>query len=204
MQRYRGDIAEWDVVNEPIAPDGSLEQTVWRRFIGPEYIEQALRTARAADPNARLFINDFGVEGPGPKLEGLVRLARDLVARGVPLDGIGLQTHTHLLGYVDEATLTRTMRRFTRLGLEVQITEMDVATSSLLDVAQLDRLQRQAQAYAAAARACNAIALCTRMTTWGITDAVSWLNPGEAGLLFDGGYQPKPAYSAVRAAFAPR
>ena len=204
MQHYRGDIAEWDVVNEPIAADGSLEQTVWRRFIGPEYIEQALRTARAADPKARLFINDFGVEGPGPKLDGLVRLARDLVARGVPLDGIGLQTHTHLLGYVDETTLTQTMRRFTRLGLEVQITEMDVATSSLLDVAMPDRLQRQALAYAAAARACNAVALCTRMTTWGITDAVSWLKPGEAGLLFDSGYRAKPAYAAVRGAFAPR
>ena len=203
MQRYRGDIAEWDVVNEPIAPDGGLEQTVWRRFIGPEYIEQALRTARTADPKAKLFINDFGVEGPGPKLEGLVRLARDLVARGVPLDGIGLQSHTHLLGYVDEATLKQTMRRFTRLGLEVQITEMDVATSSLLDVVQPDRLQRQALAYGAAARACNAVARCTRMTTWGVTDAVSWLNPGEAGLLFDDGYQPKPAYEAVRAAFAP-
>jgi endo-1,4-beta-xylanase len=204
MQRYRGDIAEWDVVNEPIAPDGSQEQTVWRRFIGPDYVEQALRTARSADPSAKLFINEFGVEGPGPKLEGLVRLVRDLLDRDVPLDGIGLQTHTHLLGYADEATLRRTMRRFTRLGLEVQITEMDVATSSLLDVARRDRLQRQALAYAAAARACNAVARCTRMTTWGISDAVSWLTPSEAGLLFDSGYVAKPAYEAVRAAFAPR
>ena len=202
MQRYRGDVAEWDVVNEPMAPDGALEHTVWRRFIGPEYIEQALRTARTADPDAKLFINDFGVEGPGPKLDGLVRLARDLIARDVPLDGIGLQAHTHLLGYADEATLTQTMRRFTRLGLEVQITEMDVATSSLLDVAQPERLKRQALAYAAAAQACNAVPRCTRMTTWGIADAVSWLRPGEAGLLFDGGYRPKPAYGAVRAAFA--
>jgi endo-1,4-beta-xylanase len=204
MQRYRGAIAEWDVVNEPIAPDGTQEQTVWRRFIGPDYVEQALRTARAADPKAKLFINEFGVEGPGPKLEGLVRLVRDLLDRDVPLDGIGLQTHTHLLGYADEMTLRRTMRRFTRLGLDVQITEMDVATSSLLDVALPDRLQRQALAYAAAARACNAVARCTRMTTWGISDAVSWLNHGEAGLLFDSGYGAKPAYEAVRAAFAPR
>jgi endo-1,4-beta-xylanase len=204
MQRYRGDVAEWDVVNEPMAPDGSQEQTVWRRFIGPDYVEQALRTARAADPKAKLFINEFGVEGPGPKLEGLVRLVRDLLDRDVPLDGIGLQTHTHLLGYADEATLRRTMRRFTRLGLDVQITEMDVATSSLLDVAPPGSLQRQALAYAAAARACNAVARCTRMTTWGISDAVSWLNPGEAGLLFDSEYGAKPAYEAVRAAFAPR
>jgi len=199
MRRYKDSIVEWDVVNEPMADNGSLAPTVWQRFIGPQHIEQALRTARAVDPNARLFINDYAVEFPGPKLEGLVRLARDLVARGVPLDGIGLQSHTHIAGYTDEATLTRTMRRFTRLGLEVQITEMDVGTS-LLDVGRPERLQRQALAY----RACNAVSQCTRFTTWGFTDAVSWLSAGESGLLFDGRYRPKPAYGAVRAAFAPR
>lgn len=203
MRRYVGDIVEWDVVNEPMADDGSLAPTVWRRFIGADYIEQALRTARAADPRAKLFINDFAVEGPGRKLDGLVRLARDLVERGVPLDGIGLQAHTHILGYTDEATLTNTMRRFTRLGLEVQITEMDVGTS-LLGVARAERLARQALAYGAAARACNAVPDCTRFTTWGFTDAVSWLSAGESGLLFDRRYRAKPAYEAVRAAFAPR
>lgn len=203
MRHYKGDIAEWDVVNEPMADDGSLAPSVWRRFIGPQYIEQALRTAHAADPKAKLFINDFAVEGPGRKLDGLVRLARDLVARGVPLDGIGLQAHTHILGYVDEATLTRTMRRFTSLGLEVQITEMDVGTS-LLGVDRAERMERQAQAYGAAARACNAVVECTRLTTWGFTDAVSWLSAGESGLLFDRQYRPKPALAAVRAAFAPR
>ena len=203
MRRYRGDIAEWDVVNEPMADNGSLARTVWQRFIGPQYIEQALRTARAADPKAKLFINDFAVEYPGVKLDGLVRLATDLVDRGVPLDGIGLQSHTHILGYTDEATLTETMRRFTRLGLEVQLTELDVGMSAL-GVGRPERLQHQAAAYAAAARACNAVAQCTRLTTWGFTDAVSWLSDAESGLLFDRSYRPKPAYAALRAAFAPR
>ncbi|MEA2224059.1 MAG: endo,4-beta-xylanase [Solirubrobacteraceae bacterium] len=203
MRHYAGDITEWDVVNEPMAENGSLSGTVWRRFIGPDYIEEALRTARAADPHAKLFINDFDVEFPGPKLDGLVRLARDLVARGVPLDGIGLQTHTHIGGFPDEATLTDTMRRFTRLGLDVQVTEMDVATS-LVEVARPERLQRQALAYGAAARACNAVKKCTRFTTWGFTDAVSWLSAGATGLLFDAAYRAKPAYAAVRSAFAAR
>jgi endo-1,4-beta-xylanase len=97
----------------------------------------------------------------------------------------------------------RTMRRFTSMGLEVQITEMDVGMS-LADVGRPERLQRQAQAYAAAARACNAVARCTRFTTWGFTDAVSWLSAAESGLLFDRRYRPKPALAAVRAAFAPR
>jgi endo-1,4-beta-xylanase len=203
MRRYRGDIVEWDVVNEPIADNGSLAPTVWRRFIGPEYIEQALRTARTVDPKAKLFINEYAVEFPGPKLEGLVRLASDLVERGVPLDGIGLQSHTHIQGDTDEATLTRVMRRFTRLGLEVQITELDVGTS-LLETGRPERLQRQALAYGEVARACNAVSQCTRLTTWGFTDAVSWLSAGEAGLLFDGKYRAKPAYTALRSAFAPR
>jgi endo-1,4-beta-xylanase len=203
MRHYAGDIQEWDVVNEPIAADGTLAPSVWRRFIGPDYVAEALRAARAAAPRARLFINDYAVESPGPKLEGLLALVRDLKARQVPLDGIGLQAHFQIAGTPDEATLTSTMRSFERMGLEVQITEMDVGMS-MLGIPRADRLQRQAAAYGAAARACDAVAACTRLTTWGFTDAVSWLASPESGLLFDRSYRPKPAYDAVRAAFAPR
>ena len=201
MRHFAGEIEEWDVVNEPMAEDGTLAPTVWRRFIGPDYIDQALRAARTADPKAKLFINDFAVETPTRKLDGLVKLAHDLLARGVPLDGIGLQMHTHIANFPDEATLETTIRRFTDMGLEVQITEMDVGTS-LLDASRADRLRQQALAYGAAARACNAVSACTRFTTWGFTDAVSWLSSGESGLLFDRLYRPKPAYAAVRSAFA--
>ncbi|HVF80133.1 MAG TPA: endo-1,4-beta-xylanase [Solirubrobacteraceae bacterium] len=84
-----------------------------------------------------------------------------------------------------------------------QITELDVGTS-LLEVGRPERLQRQALACGEVARACNAVQQCTRLTTWGFTDAVSWLRAGEAGLLFDGKYRAKPAYTALRSAFAPR
>jgi endo-1,4-beta-xylanase len=201
MRHFAGEIGEWDVVNEPIADDGTLAPTVWERFIGPDYVDQALRAAHAADPGAKLFINDFAVETPGRKQDGLVKLARDLLARGVPLDGVGLQMHTNITGYPDETTLANTMRRFTDMGLQVEITEMDVGTS-LLDTTRADRLQLQAQAYGAAARACDEVPACTRFTTWGFTDAVSWLGSGESGLLFDRRYQPKPAYDAVRSAIA--
>jgi endo-1,4-beta-xylanase len=201
VQHFAGKIEEWDVVNEPMADDGSLAPTVWERFIGPDYIDLALRTAHAADPQAKLFINDYAVEGPGRKLDGLVNLVTGLLARGVPLDGVGLQMHTHIAGFLDEATIANTMRRFASLGLKVEITEMDVGTS-LLDVTRADKLARQAQAYSAAAQACDAVVACTRFTTWGFTDAVSWLGAGESGLLFDRHYRPKPAYAAVRSAFA--
>lgn len=203
MRHFAGDIKEWDVVNEPIAADGTLAPTVWRRFIGPDYVALALRAARAADQRAKLFINDFAVEAPGPKLEGLLALVRDLKARRVPLDGVGLQGHFHIAQPPDEAALTETMRKFERMGLEVQLTELDVGTS-LLGVPRVDRMRRQADTYRAAARACNAVAACTRVTTWGFTDAVSWLPSAESGLLFDRSYRPKAAYHALRSAFAPR
>jgi endo-1,4-beta-xylanase len=203
VRHFGDDVREWDVVNEPMDPGGALAGNVWRRFIGDDYVEQALRTARAANPRAKLFINEYGVEGPGPKLDGLVALVRDLRARDVPLDGVGLQTHAHVQGFYDEQTLVETMRRFAALGVEVQISEMDVGTA-LLDSTLQQRLERQALAYGAAARACNAVRACTRFTTWGVSDLVSWLGSAERGLLFDTQFRPKPAYDAVRAAFAPR
>ena len=121
----------------------------------------------------------------------------------MPLDGIGLQMHTHILGYPKQAMLEDTIRRFADMGLKVQVTEMDVGTS-LLVPAGLDVLQQQARAYSAAARACNAVSACTRFTTWGFTDRLSWIGSREAPLLFDGSYAPKPAFAAVRSAFAPR
>jgi endo-1,4-beta-xylanase len=204
MSHFAGDVGEWDVVNEPMADDGGPAPSIWQRFIGPDYVELALRAARAADPRAKLFINEYGVEGPGRKLEGLVELVRALQKRDVPLDGIGLQMHSHILGFHDQATLESTMRRFAAMGLEVQVTEMDVGTSLLGGIAALDRLTRQADAYGAAARACNAVAACRRFTTWGFTDRLSWIGVGEAPLLFDASYRPKPAFDAVRSAFAPR
>jgi endo-1,4-beta-xylanase len=203
VRHFGNDVPEWDVVNEPMAENGALANNVWRRFIGDDYIEQALRAAHAANPQAKLFINEYAIEGPSAKLDGLVALVRDLRARNVPLDGIGLQYHTHIQGFLSEQTLATTMRRFADLGLEVQITEMDVATS-LLDGSLQQRLARQAVAYGDAARACNEVRACTRFTTWGVSDALSWLGSAEMPLLFDAHYQAKPAYEAVRSAFAPR
>ena len=201
MRHFGDDVPEWDVVNEPLDANGNLQNNVWRRFIGPDYIELALRAAHAANPRAKLFINEYAVEQPSAKRDGLLKLVSDLKARGVPLDGVGLQYHTHVQGFVDEATMRDTMQRLAALGVQVQITEMDVGTS-ILDGTTAQRLQRQAIAYGDAARACNAVTACTRFTTWGFTDRFSWLGPGEMALPFDMQYRPKPAFEAVRSAFA--
>ncbi len=98
------------------------------------------------------------------------------------------------------------MRRFAGMGLQAQVTEIYVGTSVLgvTGVSELDRRRRQADAFGAAARACNAVSACTRLTTWGVTDRFSWLGVGQAALLFDAKLRPKPAYAAVRDAFAAR
>ena len=132
MRHFGSDIREWDVVNEPMAEDGTLAPSVWRRFIGPDYIEQALRAARADRPERRSSSSTSSRSSRrAASSTGCCRLVKDLQSRGVPLDGIGMQMHTHILGYLNERTLETTMRRFTDLGLEVQVTEMDVGTSVL-------------------------------------------------------------------------
>ena len=93
VRHFRGRVATWDVVNEPLADDGSLRPNVWRRVLGPAYLALALRWAHAADPAARLLVNDYGIERSGPKADGMARLLRALRAARVPVDGVGLQSH---------------------------------------------------------------------------------------------------------------
>ena len=189
---FRGRVDTWDVVNEPLEDDGTLRAggAPWLPVLGPSYIETALRAARAADPSARLFINELAAERPGPKLDALVALAAGLKARGVPLDGIGLQNHTTAGGFPDRGALVATMRRFAALGLDVEITEMDVVSRTPAE---------QAPAYLEAAAACAAVEACTRITVWGLSDADSWLGPAAQALPFDAALRPKPAWTALTA-----
>ena len=97
---YRGRVAAWDVVNEAIADDGSLRHTIWLDTIGPEYIDMAFQWAHEADPDARLFYNDYNSESLGgwqqAKSDSVYNLVSDLKQRGVPIDGVGLQVHTSI------------------------------------------------------------------------------------------------------------
>ncbi|HEV2061254.1 MAG TPA: endo-1,4-beta-xylanase, partial [Solirubrobacteraceae bacterium] len=192
---FRGRVDTWDVVNEPLDLDGSLRAggAPWAPVLGRGYIETALRAARAADPEAKLFINEIAAEHGGPKLDALVALAADLKARGVPLDGIGLQNHTTVTSFPSRERLADAIARFAALGLEVEITEMDVATSTGSGSLG-ERLVRQGDAYRAAAAACRANAACTGITVWGLADHLSWLGAEEHALPFDATLAPKPAW----------
>ena len=129
-----------------------------------------------------------------PKTDALYALASQLRSAGVPLDGIGFQSHFTTTWYPSRAEMTDTLRRFAALGLEVEITELDVATQD----GSAAQLSKQADIYRDAASACWAVPACGRITVWGIDDGATWLGVAKHPLPFDENYQPKPAYAALR------
>jgi endo-1,4-beta-xylanase len=193
VERYRGRIDTWDVVNEPFTDRGGPRTDTgspWLEVLGPRYVEIALRAARAADPGARLFVNEIGAETGGPKLDALVRFAREAKARGVPLDGIGLESHLNVRDPPSRARLQRTIERLAAQDVDVEITELDVAAPS-------GPPERQAAVYADAAAACAAVPRCRRLTIWGVSDRDSWLGAEQRALPFDAELQPKGAWDAL-------
>jgi endo-1,4-beta-xylanase len=194
--RYKGRLAAWDVVNEPFDEDGTYRQTLWYNGLGTGYIAQALTAARAADPTARLYINDYNVEGVGAKSTALYNLVKSLKTQGVPIDGVGLQAHL-IVGQVP-ATLQQNIQRFADLGVDVAITELDIRMTLPSDSA---KLTQQAADYKAVVNACVAVARCVGVTVWGFTDSDSWVPstfPGQgAATPYDENYAPKPAYHAI-------
>jgi endo-1,4-beta-xylanase len=200
VAHFKNDVGVWDVVNEPISDGGGLRPSVFARRLGPGFIEDAFRTARVADRDAKLYLNEIGAEGINPKSNRLYEVVRDLKARGVPIDGVGFQTHTNLQGL--PADFVVNMQRFRALGLDVAITEADVALKMPPSPADL---QAQADIYAQIVRACATVK-CASLTFWGYTDGRSWISETQAGMgaatLLDDALRPKPAFYAVQRALA--
>jgi len=194
---FRGKVRAWDVVNEAIDDDGQWRDTIFYRAFGKRYVEMALRWARKADPHAKLFLNDYNIEGLNAKSDAYFALAKDLRRRGVPLDGIGIQGHLSLV-YDFPGGVEENLRRFARLGLEPAFTEVDVRIP--LPVSD-DELAEQADWFGGLYDACRAVPPCKTFTVWGFTDRYSWVPsvfPGEgAATPFDEEYRPKPAWSAI-------
>lgn len=194
--RYRGKVSVWDVVNEPFNEDGTYRSTLWYNGLGADYIASALTWARAADPAAKLYINDYNVEGVNAKSTALYNLVKSLKDRGVPIDGVGLQAHL-ILGQVP-GTLQQNIQRFADLGVDVAITELDVRMALPADST---KLAQQAADYKAVTAACVAVTRCVNLTVWGFTDSDSWVDstfPGYgAATPYDANYAPKPAYYGI-------
>jgi endo-1,4-beta-xylanase len=205
---YAGQVKVWDVVNEPLADDGTHRtDSLWQRRLGDDYIASSFRWAHEADPGAELYLNEYGIEMDSAKARALYELVKSLRAQGVPVDGVGFQTH-QMLGAERLSALSNVMRQFADLGLDVAITELDVRIPGV--PATSEQLEQQAMAFAAAVKACLSVPRCRSITTWGFTDKYSWMtnNPdpgytgwGEATLL-DASYAKKPAYNAMLSTLA--
>jgi endo-1,4-beta-xylanase len=229
---YRGRIFAWDVVNEAFDElhPGELRSTLWRDQPGIglspgvsteaapvsarpyeyrlyEYIERCFRWAHEADPQALLFYNEAEAETVNPKSDAIYAMVRDFRQRGVPIDGIGFQMHIANL-HADIVSIDTNIARFAALGVQVHITEMDVALPvDSNGNASPEDLQLQASLYREITRTCLSHPGCTAIQTWGFTDKYSWIGSHSkhtqgAALLFDRSYHAKPAYEALRSELA--
>jgi endo-1,4-beta-xylanase len=193
---YKGKVYAWDVINEPFNEDGSLRQDVFYKAMGTGYLADAIRTAHAADPNAKLYINDYNIEGENAKSNALYTLAQSMLSQGVPLGGIGLESH-FIAGQVPSSMLAN-MQRFAALGLDVAVTELD---DRIQLPASSSSLQQQANDYSTVVKDCLAVSRCVGVSQWGVDDGHSWI-PGTfpgygAATMYDSNYQPKPAYNST-------
>ncbi|MEV5882029.1 endo-1,4-beta-xylanase [Streptomyces sp. NPDC052020] len=190
MGHYKGKIHSWDVVNEAFqdGSSGARRSSPFQDKLGNGFIEEAFRTARAADPAAKLCYNDYNTDGINAKSNAVYNMVKDFKARGVPIDCVGFQSHFNSASPVP-SDYQANLQRFADLGVEVQITELDIEGSGT----------SQATSYGNVVKACLAVTRCTGITVWGITDKYSWRASGTP-LLFDSNYNKKPAYAAVLSA----
>ena len=221
--RYKGKIQSWDVVNEAINDRGNaqtaetenLRNSSWLQAMGPEFLTLAFKFAHEADPEAKLYYNDYGIEA-GPKHESSMVLLKRLIKEGAPIHGVGIQGHWST-GRVPYDALDKAISDYASLGLKVSITELDVTIRGASGgqfgpgfggrrfggrrsggtPPSPEDLKAQADAYA---RLFSIFIkhkdVIERVTFWGLSDRRTW-RFGQHPLIFDSSNQRKPAYEAI-------
>ena len=194
--RYAGQAVGWDVVNEPVAEDGDgYRDCLWRQGLGMDYVARAFHAARAADPDAILFLNDYNLEAFPRKRGAFLKLMEDLLKSGAPVNGIGTQSHLQV--DLEPGAIKQSIKDLASLGLPLHISELDVSVRPLkkLDLtSHADRVERQKRLVGELSEAFAALPQKQRyaLTVWGLRDSDSWLlrpqageDVGEEPLLFD-------------------
>jgi endo-1,4-beta-xylanase len=210
--RYSSRMDSWIVVNEPLTEDAAtvadLRPTIWQRTIGFEHLAQAFRAAKAADPAATLFINEYDVEYVGDRFrrrrEAYTALIRKLLDRNVPIEGVGIQGHLRSNLALDRPGLQQFARDMHSLGLKLAVTELDVIDNLLpSDVTERDRLISQfAHAFLSSLSEGQQL---DSILTWGITDKYTWVptfyrredGAGNRPLPLSETYEPKPLMRVI-------
>jgi endo-1,4-beta-xylanase len=198
VTHYKGQVYAWDVVNEPFSDSGGMRSWLYQNTVGTGYIATALKAARAADPNAKLYINDYNLETAGSKFTTALSTVQSLLAEGAPLDGIGFEGHMIVGSVPSAASLAAQMNQFTALGLEVAITELDIRMT-LPETAAL--LEQQKSDYQNMVAACMMVTKCVGVTVWDFTDEYSWVPSTFSGqgaaCPWDANLVKKPAYDGI-------
>ncbi|PGH09645.1 hypothetical protein AJ80_07674 [Polytolypa hystricis UAMH7299] len=195
---YKGKCVHWDVVNEALNEDGTYRDSVFYRTIGEAFLPIAFKAAAAADPNAKLYYNDYNLDHAGAKSSGAQRIVNLIKSYGVKIDGVGLQGHLIVGNVGSSSALASNLNDFTSLDVDVAYTELDIRTET---PASDSALQQQATDYGNVVTACKSVSRCLGITVWDATDKYSWIPsvfPGEGDALpWDENYQKKPAYYAM-------
>ena len=202
--RYAGRIQQWDVANEIFDDQGRLrtQDNIWIRELGPGIVADAFRWAHEADPEAKLFFNDYNVESVNAKSDAYHALVQDLLAQGVPVHGFSVQAHLSTR-YGFPGDLEDNLRRFDALGLETAVTELDVRMDlPESGVPTKAQERKQADYYRRVLQACLAVDGCNSFTIWGFTDKYSWVpvffeGEGFANVMTED-FVRKPAFYALR------
>jgi GH35 family endo-1,4-beta-xylanase len=210
MQRYKGKIKEWEIVNEAWTSPGEegigrvhlRTNSVWYKAIGPDYIDSAFVFAHRADPDAKLFYNDYGAELMTEKADSIFNWLKREKAKGIPIHGVGMQCHlspgngtsTKILSEMD-----LNVKRLNSIGMEVSITELDYGLTTTTEADFL----KQAQVFRAVAKVWLDNPNLKTLIFWGLIDRESWLTLPEYGgkkapLLFDDNLNPKLCYYGIQ------
>ncbi len=207
--RYKGKVREWTVVNEAFTRKLGVKglDEWWGERLGENYIDSSFVWAREADPNAVLLLNDFNNETQNEVSDAMYDYVVRAKAKGIPIDGIGMQMHLDGSNPPDKEAVKANMRRFADLGLKVYVTEFDVNLHDLY-LPELQEFQIQAKVYQDMLTACLEVGtdICPNFGLLGITDKQSWYRGlginDAAPLSFDKNYNPKPAFFALREALS--
>jgi endo-1,4-beta-xylanase len=214
VTRYAGKVKAWDVVNEAfndgtgsIRTSGTITSDAfyWAQYLGRDFALKAFNYAKAADPSALLFINDYNLESDNRKLDSLLAFVNELKGKGARIDGIGTQMHIGI--NTSKTAIDNMFVKLAATGLKIRVSELDVRVNpnNLTGFsASTQNLTDQAAMYKYVVESFIRNVPATQrydFTIWGVADSDSWivtaLHKEDFPLLFDGSYAKKPAYSSL-------